>query len=338
MKILLTGGAGYIGTHTAVQFVAAGHSVVLLDSLVNSRPEVVARVERIVGHSLAYYTGDCADPKLLDQIFTDHDIDVVVHFAGLKAVGESVEQPLRYYRNNLDCALTLCEVMEARGVRRLVFSSSASVYGTPEQVPIPETASLHAANPYGATKLFVERILADLAVANPAWHIVALRYFNPIGAHPSGLIGEDPQGIPNNLFPYIAQVAAGRRDKLRVFGDDYPTPDGTGVRDYLHVMDLADGHVAAVEHIADQAGWRGYNLGTGQGVSVLESVRTFEQATGSHVPYEVVPRRPGDIAECYADPTRAREELGWVARRTIAEACADAWRWQRENPNGYAAD
>lgn len=336
MNVLLTGGAGYIGTHIAVQLAESGHGVVLLDNLTNSRAEAVRRVERITGREIPCYMGDCADTELLDQVFTDHTIDTVLHCAGLKAVGESTEQPLRYYRNNLNAALALCEVMDVHGVRNLVFSSSATVYGDPERVPIPETAPLSAANPYGATKLFIERIFADLAAADSRWHVITLRYFNPIGAHPSGLIGEDPNGVPNNLFPYIAQVAAGRRERLQVFGTDYPTPDGTGVRDYLHVMDLADGHVAAVDRLGDLAGWRAYNLGTGQGLSVLEAIKTFEEASGRQVPYETVERRPGDIATCYADPTMALRQLDWRPRRSIVDACADAWRWQSQNPNGFA--
>lgn len=265
-----------------------------------------------------------------------HEVDAVVHLAGLKAVGESVAQPLRYYRNNLDALLTLAETMGEFGLRDLVFSSSATVYGDPDTVPIPESAGLESTNPYGNTKLFIEQMLHDLAVADPSLRIISLRYFNPIGAHPSGLIGEDPQGVPNNLFPYIAQVAAGRREHLSVFGDDYDTPDGTGVRDYLHVVDLARGHVAALDHLADRTGHRVYNLGTGRGTSVLECVRLFEEATGVHVPYRVTERRPGDIAVCYADPTAAGRDLAWKARFTVADACADTWRWQRANPCGFA--
>ena len=336
MNVLLTGGAGYIGTHTAVELLDAGHGVVLVDSLVNSHEEAVRRVERITGAQVAFHRADCADPTALRQVFAEHEIDAVIHLAGLKAVGESVAQPLRYYRNNLDALLTLTEVMDEYGVRDLVFSSSATVYGDPERVPIPEGAELSTTNPYGTTKLFIEQILTDLAFADPRWRIVSLRYFNPIGAHPSGLIGEDPQGVPNNLFPYIAQVAAGRRPHLEVFGDDYHTPDGTGVRDYLHVVDLARGHLAAVTHLADTAGCRVYNLGTGRGTSVLESVRAFEEATGVTVPFTVVDRRPGDIATCYADPTAAARDLEWKAQRTVAEACADTWRWQTANPRGFA--
>ncbi|GAB3723417.1 UDP-glucose 4-epimerase GalE [Nocardiopsis oceani] len=336
MHVLLTGGAGYIGSHTAVELLQAGHEVVVADSLVNSHEESLRRVERITGRSLAFHRADCADPDAMREIFERHDIDAVIHLAGLKAVGESTEQPLRYYRNNLDALLTLCETMDAAGVRDLVLSSSATVYGDPERVPITEDSGLSATNPYGSTKLFAEGILDDLATADPRWSIVSLRYFNPIGAHPSGLIGEDPQGVPNNLFPYIAQVAAGRRERLNVFGDDYDTPDGTGVRDYLHVVDLAKGHLAAVDHLADAAGHRVYNLGTGQGTSVLESLRAFERATGTPIPYEVVDRRPGDIAVCYADPAAAIRDLDWKAVLTVDDACRDAWRWQSTNPGGFA--
>ena len=336
MNVLLTGGAGYIGSHTAVALLEAGHEVVVVDSLVNSHEESLRRVERITGRALAFHKADCADPEAMRAIFDRHDVDAVIHLAGLKAVGESVRQPLRYYRNNLDALLTLCETMHAAGVRDLVLSSSATVYGDPERVPITEDAGLSTTNPYGSTKLFAERILDDLATAESDWRIISLRYFNPIGAHPSGLIGEDPQGIPNNLFPYIAQVAAGRRERLSVYGDDYDTPDGTGVRDYLHVVDLAAGHLAAVDHLADASGHRVYNLGTGHGTSVMESLRAFERATGDTIPYEVIGRRPGDIAICYADPAAAASELGWKAQKSVDDACRDAWRWQSTNPNGFA--
>ncbi len=336
MNVLLTGGAGYIGTHTAVELLDAGHEVVVVDSLVNSHEESLRRVERITGRTVAFHRADCTDSEAMRAVFAAHEIDAVIHLAGLKAVGESVEQPLRYYRNNLDALLTLCEAMDGAGVRRLVLSSSATVYGDPATVPITEDAPLSTTNPYGSTKLFAERILDDLATADPRWQIISLRYFNPIGAHASGLIGEDPQGIPNNLFPYIAQVAAGRRARLSVFGDDYDTPDGTGVRDYLHVVDLACGHLAAVDHLADAPGHRVYNLGTGQGTSVMESLRAFERATGSPIPYSVVERRSGDIAVCYAEPAAAARDLGWKAERTVDDACRDAWRWQSANPNGFA--
>ncbi|MFY7065649.1 UDP-glucose 4-epimerase GalE [Nocardiopsis changdeensis] len=336
MNVLLTGGAGYIGSHTAVELLEAGHRVVVLDNLVNSHAESLRRVEQITGHAPVLVTGDCADRETVDRVLAEHAIDAVVHTAGLKAVGESVAQPLRYYRNNLDALLSLVEAMDARGVRNLVFSSSATVYGDPETVPIPEDAPLSATNPYGATKLFGERILGDLAAADPRWHIVSLRYFNPVGAHPSGLIGEDPQGTPNNLLPYIAQVAAGRREFLQVFGDDYDTADGTGVRDYLHVVDLARGHLVALHHLADAPGHRVYNLGSGKGYSVMECLHAFERAVGRSLPYKVVPRRPGDIAVCSADPSAAARDLGWKADRDLDEACADAWRWQSANPRGFA--
>lgn len=336
MNVLLTGGAGYIGSHTAVELLEAGHEVVVVDSLVNSHAEALRRVERITGRTVAFHKVDCADAEALRRVFAEHRIDAVIHLAGLKAVGESVEQPLRYYRNNLDALLSLTEVMDEHDVRNLVFSSSATVYGDPERVPITEDSPLSATNPYGATKLFAERILRDLTEADPRWNVVSLRYFNPIGAHPSGLIGEDPQGVPNNLFPYIAQVAAGRRERLDVFGDDYDTPDGTGVRDYLHVVDLAQGHLAAVDRIADTAGLRVYNLGTGEGTSVLEGLRAFERAVGGAIPYAVVDRRPGDIAVCFADASAAARDLGWKAVRTVDDACRDAWRWQSSNPGGFA--
>jgi UDP-glucose 4-epimerase len=336
MNVLLTGGAGYIGSHTAVELLEAGHGVVAVDSLANSHAEALSRVERITGRTVAFHGEDCTDPAALRRVFAEHRIDAVIHLAGFKAVGESVERPLRYYRNNLDALLSLVEVMDEHGVRDLVFSSSATVYGDPEQVPVTEDGGLSATNPYGATKLFAEQILRDVAASDPRWRITSLRYFNPVGAHPSGLIGEDPQGVPNNLFPYVAQVAAGRRERLNVFGDDYDTPDGTGVRDYLHVVDLAQGHLAAVDHIADAAGYRVYNLGTGQGTSVLEGLRAFERATGSTIPYTVVERRPGDIAVCFADPSAAARDLGWKAVRTVDDACRDAWRWQSANPGGLA--
>ncbi|MFC9087232.1 UDP-glucose 4-epimerase GalE [Nocardiopsis dassonvillei] len=335
MRILLTGGAGYIGSHTAVELVARGHQVVVLDNLVNSSEEAVRRVERITGARIPFVRGDCAEQGVVERVLVEHGIEAVVHFAGLKAVGESVSQPLRYYRNNLDALLTLAETMDRVGVRDLVFSSSATVYGDPDTVPIAEGSALRVTNPYGATKLFGERILEDLAVSAPDWRITVLRYFNPVGAHPSGLIGEDPNDIPNNLFPYISKVAAGRLPELTVFGDDYDTADGTGVRDYLHVVDLARGHVAALDHLASQKGLRAFNLGTGRGTSVLEAIRAFEAACGHAIPFRVGPRRDGDIATCFADPGLANRELGWRAEHTVAEACADAWRWQSANPDGY---
>ncbi|MGW5876714.1 UDP-glucose 4-epimerase GalE [Nocardiopsis terrae] len=336
MRILLTGGAGYIGSHTAVELLERGHEVVVLDNLVNSSEEAVRRVEKITGRQVPLVVGDCTDHRVVEGVFDGYDIDAVVHFAGLKAVGESVAQPLRYYRNNLDALLTLTEVMHGAGVRDLVFSSSATVYGDPESVPITEPSTLRVTNPYGATKLFGERILEDLAAASPDWRITLLRYFNPVGAHPSGLIGEDPNDIPNNLFPYISKVAAGRLAELTVHGDDYDTPDGTGVRDYLHVVDLARGHVAAIDHLGTRRGLKVYNLGTGRGTSVLEAVRAFERACGAPIPFRVGPRRDGDIATCFADPGRANHELGWRAERDVSQACEDAWRWQSRNPDGYS--
>ncbi|MDS1269870.1 UDP-glucose 4-epimerase GalE [Lipingzhangella sp. LS1_29] len=343
MNVLLTGGAGFVGTHVAVALVEAGHDVVLVDNFSNSHPEAVRRLGEITGRELACYAADCTDATALSSVFEEHRIDAVVHCAGLKAVGESTERPTLYYRTNLDAVLTLVETMAEHEVYRLVFSSSATIYGDPQTVPIPEDAPLTATNPYGATKLFAERILTDLAAADPRWRVTNLRYFNPIGAHPSGLIGEDPDGVPNNLFPYIAQVAAGRRERLQVFGADYATPDGTGVRDYLHVLDLAEGHVAALEHLDEVAPdpdtgtgrCRAYNLGTGRGLSVLEAIKAFEEASSRPVPHEITQRRPGDIAVCYADPSRAQRELGWQARRDVATACADAWRWQSRNPGGF---
>jgi UDP-glucose 4-epimerase len=333
--LLVTGGAGYIGSHTIVEFLQAGHDVVCLDNYVNSAPEALRRVERIAGRRVTSVEGDVRDAALLDRIFAQHPIDGVIHFAALKAVGESVARPLAYYDNNVGGALALAAAMERAGVRCMVFSSSATVYGVPRELPLREDAPLAATNPYGHTKLAVEQVLRDLAAADARWSIVSLRYFNPIGAHPSGLIGEDPHDVPNNLFPFITQVAAGKRERLNVFGDDWPTPDGTGVRDYLHVVDLAAGHLRAFEYARTRTGCVEINLGTGRGTSVLELVQAFEQATGRRVPYTIAPRRPGDIAACWADPTRAHELLGWRAERSIAQACADGWRWQQNNPDGY---
>ncbi len=334
MKILVAGGAGYIGSHTVVELLAAGHGVVAVDNFSNSSPAVLERLEKITGSKIAFYKVDLRDRVALEKVFEEQAFDAVIHFAGLKAVGESVEQPLAYYRNNLDSTLTLLEVMAAKGVKQLVFSSSATVYGDPERVPIDEKASVHATNPYGQTKVMIEQILRDVAVADPAWRITILRYFNPVGAHESGLIGEDPRGRPNNLVPYIAQVAVGRRERLAVYGGDWDTPDGTGVRDYLHVVDLARGHVAALER--GESGVAVYNLGTGRGVSVLEMVKAFEKACGHRIAYEIVARRPGDIAVCYADASLARRELGWKAEKSLEDMCADTWRWQSRNPRGYA--
>ncbi|WP_263768462.1 UDP-glucose 4-epimerase GalE [Propionivibrio soli] len=329
MHILVTGGTGYIGSHACVALLAAGHEVTVIDDLSNSRREVLDRIERIAGKRPAFFEGDVRDRPLLRSIFAGKRIDGVIHFAGLKAVGESVAQPLRYYDCNVGGALSLCEVMAEAGTKILIFSSSATVYGDPASVPIREDFPRSATNPYGASKLIIEDILADLAKADAEWRIARLRYFNPVGAHPSGLIGESPNGIPNNLMPYVAQVAVGKRERLSVFGGDYPTPDGTGVRDYIHVVDLAEGHVAALDYLARQPGLLTVNLGTGCGYSVLDMVRAFEKASGRPVPYAIVPRRPGDVAACYADPALARQLLGWSAKLGIDAMCADAWNWQR---------
>ena len=333
--ILVTGGAGYIGSHACVALIEAGYSVVVLDNLSVGNSQALERVGQITGTQPEFVRGDIRDRDCLEKLFGDYTINAVMHFAGLKAVGESVNQPLDYYENNVAGTLTLLRAMEENWVRSLVFSSSATVYGDPHTVPIREDFPLSTTNPYGRSKLNVEQILADWADANPSWSIGRLRYFNPVGAHHSGLIGEDPQGTPNNLMPYVAQVAVGQLDRLYVFGDDYPTPDGTGVRDYIHVMDLVQGHVAALERIHAQCGLLTVNLGTGRGVSVLEMVRAFEQASGKKIPYEVVGRRPGDVAECWADPSLARELFDWEANRTVEDMCEDAWRWQSANPKGY---
>jgi UDP-glucose 4-epimerase len=333
--ILVTGGAGYIGSHTCVELLNEGHQVVVVDNLDNSSAIALDRVQEITGKNLSFYEIDVCDRAALRQVFQQHKIDAVIHFAGLKAVGESVAQPLRYYRNNLDSTLTLCEVMAEFDVRQLVFSSSATVYGLPERVPITEDFPTWCTNPYGWTKLMNEQILRDIQISHPDWSVVLLRYFNPIGAHESGRIGEDPSGIPNNLMPFIAQVAVGRRDVLHVFGNDYPTVDGTGVRDYIHVVDLALGHCRALDFADGHAGTEAINLGTGQGYSVLEMVAAFESATGVKIPYQIDPRRPGDVAICFADPAKARELLGWQATRDMKTMCADTWRWQSQNPNGY---
>ncbi|MEW5769037.1 MAG: UDP-glucose 4-epimerase GalE [Pseudomonadota bacterium] len=335
--ILLTGGAGYIGSHACVEFLQAGYDVVVYDNLCNSSAESLNRVRRITGAEVAFVQGDIRDRAALDALFRRHDIDTVVHFAGLKAVGESVEKPLLYYDNNIAGSVTLFEAMQTAGVKRIVFSSSATVYGDPASVPIREDFPVGATtNPYGRSKLIIEQILQDLAVSDPAWGIALLRYFNPVGAHESGLIGEDPRGIPNNLMPYIAQVAVGRREFLNVFGNDYPTPDGTGVRDYIHVVDLAKGHVKAVDRLAPGVGI--WNLGTGQGYSVLDMAKAFEQASGRPVPYRFAPRRAGDVAQCWADPARAEAELGWRAEKGLEAMCADTWRWQSMNPNGFKTE
>ena len=328
MKILVTGGLGYIGSHTCVELIEAGHEPIALDNLCNTSTAVQARVEKITGRPLAFVEADIRDRAALDAVFTAHQFDAVIHFAGLKAVGESVAQPLRYYDNNVAGSVNLFEAMQHHNVKTLVFSSSATVYGDPASVPISEHFPLSATNAYGRSKLMIEEILRDLIIADPSWRIALLRYFNPVGAHESGLIGEEPNGIPNNLLPYIAQVAEGRRDKLSVYGNDYPTPDGTGLRDYIHVVDLALGHVKTLTKLATAPGILTYNLGTGHGNSVLEMVRAFEHASGKAVPYQIVARRPGDIAACYADPSLAKAELGWTAERDIAQMCADSWRWQ----------
>lgn len=336
--ILVTGGAGYIGSHTVLELLKAGHEVLVLDNLSNSTEASLERVASLAGWQANFVKGDVLDRQLLDQIFAQYPITSVVHFAGLKAVGESTEQPLRYYQNNVTGTLTLCEAMAAAGVFKVVFSSSATVYGDPAVVPITEEAPVgNTTNPYGTSKFMVERVLADVAKADERWAIAVLRYFNPVGAHESGLIGEDPNGIPNNLLPFISQVAVGRREQLSVFGNDYPTPDGTGVRDYIHVVDLALGHLKALDKLALQKGWQAYNLGTGNGYSVLEMVKAFEAASGREVPYRVVERRPGDIATCYADPAYAKEALGWQAERDLGTMMRDAWRWQSQNPNGYTS-
>lgn len=330
MKILVTGGLGYIGSHTCVELVKAGYQPVALDNLSNSQLAVRDRVQQITGQPLPFIEADIRDRAALDAAFARGPFDAVIHFAGLKAVGESVAQPLRYYDNNVAGSVALFETMQKHGVKSLIFSSSATVYGDPDSVPIEETFPLRATNPYGRSKLMIEDILRDLAVAEPDWRIGILRYFNPVGAHESGLIGEEPNGIPNNLMPFIAQVAEGRREVLSVYGNDYPTSDGTGVRDYIHVVDLSIGHVKTLEHLKQAPGISTYNLGTGRGNSVLEMIEAFEKASGKNVPYRLVERRPGDIAACYADPRRAEKELGWSAKRDIAQMCADTWRWQSQ--------
>ena len=338
MSVLLTGAAGYIGSHTCVELLEGGADIVAVDNLVNSSREALRRVERITGKSIPFFETDLCDPEGLEVVFAAHpDITAVIHFAGLKAVGESVHKPLEYYGNNLESTLNLLRTMRRHQVKNLIFSSSATVYGDPASVPIREDFPVGGTtNPYGTAKLFIERILTDLCAAEPDWNVALLRYFNPIGAHASGLIGEDPRGIPNNLVPYIAQVAVGKLEKLHVFGGDWPTPDGTGVRDYIHVVDLAKGHVAALKKLEQNCGLFICNLGTGRGYSVLEVLHAYERACGRKLPYVVEKRREGDIAECWADPTKAREELGWQAELGIDEMCASSWKWQQQNPNGYA--
>lgn len=335
-EILVTGGAGYIGSHTTLSLLQAGFDVLVLDNLSNSSAESLSRVAKIAERSAIFVQGDIRDGALLERLFTEHSVGAVLHFAGLKAVGESVSLPLRYYDNNVHGSQALLQAMSNAGVFNIVFSSSATVYGEPAQMPISEDCPVgQPTNPYGRSKLIVEDILRDLAVSDPRWRIAILRYFNPVGAHESGLIGEDPNGIPNNLLPYIAQVAAGNLPELAVFGNDYPTHDGTGVRDYIHVVDLAEGHLQALNALETRTGAHVWNLGTGQGYSVIDMVRAFEAASGKPVPYGIAPRRPGDIATCYADPTKAARELGWKAKRGLPEMMRDAWRWQQMNPNGY---
>lgn len=336
MRVMLTGGAGYIGSHTCVQLLEAGHDVVIVDNLYNSKEMVIDRIAAISGRRPLFYNVDICDYQPLLQVFSENKIDAVVHFAGLKAVGESVEKPLLYYHNNVAGTISLCQAMETANVTNLVFSSSCTVYGDPAVVPMTEKLPTGATtNPYGRSKFIIEQILLDLHQARPNWNITLLRYFNPVGAHVSGLIGEDPNGIPNNLMPFIAQVAIGRRSQLSVFGNDYPTHDGTGVRDYIHVVDLAAGHLCALNKLGSSSGPGIYNLGTGKGYSVLDVVKAFAAATGKEIPYHIVARRPGDIARCYADPGKANRELGWKADLSIEQMCKDSWNWQTKNPNGY---
>ena len=337
MAILVSGGAGYIGSHTCVELLAAGYDIVVADNYYNSCPEALARVKKIAGKDFRFVEADMTDKAAVEKIFAENeDIDCVIQFAAYKAVGESVSKPIEYYSNNLACTLNILDVMRRHNCHNIIFSSSATVYGDPASVPIREDFPVGGTtNPYGTTKVFTERILTDCCKADPELNVALLRYFNPIGAHPSGLIGEDPNGIPNNLVPYIAKVAVGKLEKVHVFGNDYPTPDGTGVRDYIHVVDLARGHVAAIKKLEEKPGLFICNLGTGHGYSVLDVIHAFEKACGKKLPYVIDPRRPGDIAECYADPTKAKNELGWVAEYGIEEMCADSWNWQKNNPDGY---
>ena len=334
-KILVTGGSGFIGSHTCVELLANGYEVIIMDNLSNSKEAAVRRIEKISGRSVQFYKADICDYEASTKIFDENEIDAVIHFAGLKAVGESVQKPLEYYTNNIYGTLILLRVMREHGCKKIVFSSSATVYGMNNKAPYTEDMPTSATNPYGYTKVMIEQILRDVCVADSEFGAVALRYFNPIGAHKSGLIGEDPNGIPNNLMPYIAKVAVGKLEKVHVFGNDYPTPDGTGVRDYIHVVDLARGHVCAIKKLETKCGLFICNLGTGHGYSVLDVIHAFEKACGKKLPYVIDPRRPGDIAECYADPTKAKKELGWVAEYGIEEMCADSWNWQQKNPDGY---
>ena len=335
-KILVTGGAGFIGSHTCVELLDSGYEVVVVDNLCNSSKESLKRVEKITGKSVKFYEADIADKDAMNKVFEENDISCVIHFAGLKAVGESVQKPLEYYQNNISGTLNMCEVMRNHGVKNIIFSSSATVYGDPASVPITEKFPKgQCTNPYGWTKSMLEQILTDIQFADKEWNVILLRYFNPIGAHKSGLIGEDPNGIPNNLMPYVMKVAIGQLPQVNVFGNDYPTPDGTGVRDYIHVVDLAKGHVKAIEKIEENPGVRIYNLGTGKGYSVLDVINNVSKAVGKEIPYVIAERRAGDIAECYADPALAKEELGWEAQYGMKEMCEDSWNWQQKNPNGY---
>lgn len=334
-KILVTGGAGFIGSHTCVELLEAGYEVVIVDNFSNSKPEALNRIKKITGKDFAFYEADLLDLAALEKIFEENKIDAVIHFAGLKAVGESVQKPVEYYHNNITGTLMLIKAMRKYGCKKIVFSSSATVYGPVNKAPYTEDMPTSATNPYGYTKVMIEQILRDVYVSDNDWSVSLLRYFNPIGAHKSGLIGEDPNGIPNNLLPYICQVAVGKLEKLGVFGDDYDTPDGTGVRDYIHVVDLALGHIKAVEKVEGEDGLFIYNLGTGIGYSVLDVVKSFEKASGKEIPYVIGPRRDGDIATCYSDPSKALKELGWKAERGLDEMCEDSWRWQSQNPNGY---
>ena len=336
MKILVTGGTGFIGSHTCVELLNSGYEVVIADNLYNSKELVVDRIETITGKRPAFYNLDICDREALNELFDKENIDAAIHFAGYKAVGESTQKPIEYYHNNIESTLVLCDVMRKHGVKKIVFSSSATVYGDPAFVPITEECPLgETTNPYGATKSMQERILTDIWRSDNEWQVMLLRYFNPIGAHASGLIGEDPKGIPNNLLPYVAQVASGKRECIHVFGNDYDTPDGTGIRDYIHVVDLAKGHVKAIEGMETLPGVQIFNLGTGNGYSVLDIIKAFSAACGRDLPYVIDPRRPGDVAQCYSDPTKAKEVLGWVAEKNIEDMCRDAWNWQSRNPNGY---
>lgn len=336
MKVLVTGGAGYIGSHTCLELLNSGHQIIVVDNLSNSKIESLRRVQELTGKSLIFHQVDILDEPALDAVFKQHSIDTVIHFAGLKAVGESVLCPLKYYHNNVSGALTLFKVMNSNHVKKIVFSSSATIYGVPLTVPITEDFPVQTTNPYGSTKLFIENILQDLYKSDPEWDIILLRYFNPVGAHESGRIGEDPNGIPNNLMPFISQVTVGKLPQLNVYGNDYPTPDGTGVRDYIHVVDLARGHIKAIDKLEKRLlSVEIYNLGQGRGYSVLEMIRAFEKASGRSIPYQIVGRRSGDIAQCYADPSKALRELGWKAKYGIDEMCSSAWKWQMQNPDGY---